>query len=510
VIQISDPILPTQSSTKQSAKQPNNNRAYRFWPIHAVAFARTFSYTIYGLALPNYLIYFQHIAPGIIGLIIAAYSLAFIFGPLAALPITKKFGIRNTVIFSTVTSVLSVGLQLILFDPLILIVLRALDGFFVGFFWPNLQMEISNWQRVGPKDLTDNYFRTYANSWNTGILSGQVVGYIIIFFGAGNEFAALISSWIAMISMIPMATAIEKSAIKLTYEKGHAFAVTTGSTSYLETQSPHKLSIKESVPIKSSTFTSTSISVLHPIFRYDSNDSLECKNLNVLSESDPTAGQKSDYQSDHKFDQKPDQKSTDAKFFLAFPALFYLMGTLIYAYIKSFYPFIYPLYLADALIPSYWVYLITFGHQIVQMIFIALWSTKNAKSGFKAWWFAMGVNILCSFWLTINANVLSVTVFFILNGLLSAFFYNFTSKIMLQYGNSTGSLKYATFYEFYNGIGFGFSALISGLISDYSLALNFPVLLALLCGVALILGVLSKNAVKFLPSNIGNVKGEMK
>ena len=61
-----------------------------------------------------------------------------------------------------------VALQLIFFNPWALVVLRSVDGIVIGFFWPNLQMEVSNWQRIGPKKCCDQYFQRYGMSWNWG------------------------------------------------------------------------------------------------------------------------------------------------------------------------------------------------------------------------------------------------------------------------------------------------------------------------------------------------------
>ena len=66
-------------------------------------------------------------------------------------------------------------------------------------------------------------------------------------------------------------------------------------------------------------------------------------------------------------------------------------------------------------------------------------------------------------------------------------------KSCLQYGNTYKTMKYATYYEFVNGIGFGFSPLIVGFIADVNINLNFPVTI-ILCAFTAVLWMLSKNA----------------
>ncbi len=394
-------------------------RPYRFWAVYAAAFARTFSYAIYGVALLNFLIYFQHVPQEIIGVIISANPLAFILGPLLAFPFTRRFGIRNTVLFSSIASVVTVGLQIITVDPWMLVFLRALDGFFTGFFWPNLQHEVSNWQRADSKVNGDHYFHSYAMSWNWGILLGDIVGYVIVFTGNGNEYAALISAGGAMFFMIVFSLAMEKPEISLKFINGKGVAMNA------------PIQLESFAPLKAPTPPSST--------------------------------------------QKPVPSTRQKSVLLAFPAAFYLLGTLIYAYIKNFYPVVYPFALDIAGQESYWVYLVSFGHQFVQMLVVSRWTTKGIRAGYNAWFWSMIVNIACMACLWVFPDLYLLTIAFVLNGVLSGLLYNFTSKIMLEYGAATGSLRYATLYEFYNGIGFGISPILAGFIATGNLAWNYPI-----------------------------------
>ena len=421
-------------------------RAYRFWPIYATAFTRTFSYAIYGLALPNYLVYFKHVSADLLGIILSVINFTFIFGPLIALKVTKWLGLKNTVIISSIGSFTLVTLQILFFDPLILIMLRALDGILTGFCWPNLQMEISNWQRAGPPSLTDKYFQKYGLSWNSGILLGDVMGFFIVFSGQGNEFLALIISVIFMASMIPCSLAMERpNCINFSGTKGIV---------YLTTENGHD---------PAGNLLRESGTVVEP-------------------SGEPLA----------------ENKRVASSFLLAFPALFYLIGTLVYSYVRSLYPLIVPLAYNTASVPSAMVYLFTFFYQAIMMFTIMTWSRLSARSGYKTWFTAMLLNIGFLAWLWAFPDVISLTIAYVVTGACSGWVYNFTSKIMLEYGAAKNSLRYATYYEFFNGIGCTISPLLAGYIADVNIAANYPVNLIIIIALFIVLLMLGKNAQKFL------------
>jgi MFS family permease len=183
---------------------------------------------------------------------------------------------------------------------------------------------------------------------------------------------------------------------------------------------------------------------------------------------------------------------------LAFPAIFYLIGTMIYAYIKNYFPLIYPLYLKSEGIASYWVYLITFFHQLLQTIIIFTISKKSVKTGYYLYVFNLAANIFLAFLLFVNPSILLLSFCFIFSGVLSAFGYNMTSKIMLEYGSAHKSSKYASFYEFFNGIGFGLSPLLIGFVAEIGLMWNHLLLGILTLFIGSILLFLSRNAWKIM------------
>ncbi len=252
---------------------------------------------------------------------------------------------------------------------------------------------------------------------------GEFIGYFVAYLT--NEWTVMILGWVMMIIMIPGALAMEGSQNKLVFDGIKGLTLRTPLASQSELPDEEKL---------------------------------------PQSKVEPT-----------ECEPKTDSSNSTSTFLLAFPALFYLLGTMIYGFLKTFYPFIYPFFLKINNIPSYWVYLITAFYQIAQMIIISKWSVKDVGSGFRWWAWSMVFNIAFALSLTLSQNLWLLTAAFILNGAFSGYLYSFTSKIMLQYGNTYKTMKYATYYEFVNGIGFGFSPLIVGFIADVNINLNFPV-----------------------------------
>jgi MFS family permease len=418
-----DPHLQQPASTTE----PAGSRRYRFWPVYAAAFTRTLSYTIYGLALPNYLIYFLHVPEWLYGVIIAVYSIAYIAGPLVAMPVTRRIGARNGTMISVVGSILLVSCQLVLLDPWALVLLRAVDGFLLGFFWPNIQMEVSSWQRAIPEKNDGQFFQTYGMSWNIGIILGDIGGFFIVFLGAGNEYLALLLSWLAMLSMLPCVLAMERPGT----------GIVLRGTAFIAVAAP----LVQPARAGRGAVRSSDVPVSVQFTRQEEKEKVQ-----------PMMG--------------------TTKYLLSFSAAFYLVGTLIYAYMKAFYPFVYPLALSNAGIPSYVVYLVTFFHQAVQTVIIIIWTRKSVKAGYYAWAAAMVANVAFLLWLWLVADPVLLTVAFIANGVLSGWLYTFTSKIMLEYGAVENSLKYATYYEFFNGIGFGVAPLIAGAMASIDPNLN--------------------------------------
>jgi MFS family permease len=432
----------TQNAALDLGSTPAAARRFRCWPVYGAAFSRTFAYAIYGIALPNFLIYFHHIEPATLGVIIAAFNIAFIFGPLVALPVARRIGNRNSALLAASSSVILVALQILIFSPMALILLRAMDGFFHGFFWPQLQCEVSYWQRDAPPSMMGKFFQKYAMSWNIGIMTGDLLGYVIVFTGHGNEFMALVFAWACIFAIVFSTFMMEGPKVRIDFSTGRGLAV------------PVVLESKDVCQAREQT------------------------NAPPVAEEKPVPSQQRMY-------------------LLSFPVIFYLIGTAIYQYLKNFYPFLYPYALNYQGIGSYWVYLVTFVGQAVQLVFIIAWTRFSNRSGYNTFFFSMFANVAFLAWLWDYPNVPVLTIAYIVNGALSGWLYNFTSRIMLEYGAAKKSLKYASLYEFFNGMGSSAGSLFPGLIaSATTLDTNYPVTLVIVSGILMVLIVLAMLASK--------------
>lgn len=191
----------TSSFLRPNSK--NSNKSYKTWPLFTIAFIKTFANAIYSLALSNYLIYEKGMASSLVGTISSATAIAYIFGPLFGNKIKDLIGIKNSIIFSSIASTLFIVLQLLFFEPWILISTRILDGIIIGMFWPNLLIVISSWQKVSTEGESELNFKKFNKSWSFGLIGGFGAGYIIVSFL--NDYIAILISLGIGVLMIPIA-----------------------------------------------------------------------------------------------------------------------------------------------------------------------------------------------------------------------------------------------------------------------------------------------------------------
>jgi len=188
----------------------SNFRSYRFLPLFAMCFLRTFFYSIYSLALPNILIFEYDFTPRLVGTISSVGAIAYIMGPFFGRKVTEKLGIKKTLIYSQSISVIAIIISIIFIDPVILIIMRAIDGFLTGFFWPNAFNLITSWEKSCKREKKINFLRFFNFSWNFGLIGGFLSGYFIVLL-LGQDFIALIVSAIFAGLLIPSAFFLESS-----------------------------------------------------------------------------------------------------------------------------------------------------------------------------------------------------------------------------------------------------------------------------------------------------------
>ncbi|NVM46839.1 MAG: MFS transporter [Candidatus Lokiarchaeota archaeon] len=176
------------------ADKCENLFSYRAWPIFMISFSRLFFISIFERAFQNYIYFDQGVSESMLGLISSAPLIAYIFGPILGHFITRKLGIRNSIILSAICTPLLVGAQMLYFDPVYLISIRVLSGLLLGVFWPNCYNLLSRWQSVSSDDKSNKNFRHFNFSWNIGFISGLLIGYLWAF--SLDEYVAMTFAFI--------------------------------------------------------------------------------------------------------------------------------------------------------------------------------------------------------------------------------------------------------------------------------------------------------------------------
>lgn len=192
----------------QDFKQCNSLNAYRAWPIFLLSFTRLFFLSIFERAFQNYLYFYINISESTLGFISSASAVAYIFGPIIGQLITSKLGIRNSLILSSVTTPLLVGLQMIYFAPWYLISLRIVSGLLLGVYWPNCYNLLSRWQRVSNEEKSKSNFKNYNYSWNMGFILGLLTGYFLAL--TLNEYITMTIAWGISFLLIPFSFLLKK------------------------------------------------------------------------------------------------------------------------------------------------------------------------------------------------------------------------------------------------------------------------------------------------------------
>ncbi len=211
---IVDKAAPIIIDSSESVQHHGSNHiSYKSWSLNSLAFLRTLYQALFGLALPNYLIYQQILSEELIGIIIGTASLCYIVTPFLGQYLAKKMGTRKSIIFSTSLSAFAILMQVIFFEwgaPL-LIVMQILEAIALGSFWPNLMNRISVWQKISDEPTNHRNFQRFNLSWNMGILGGYVIGFLVV-EQFGNDFIAMITACGLVVLLIPIAFFLEDDA----------------------------------------------------------------------------------------------------------------------------------------------------------------------------------------------------------------------------------------------------------------------------------------------------------
>ncbi|MBN1215374.1 MAG: MFS transporter [Candidatus Lokiarchaeota archaeon] len=147
---------------------------WRFWPVFLLAFNYLANVNILGLVIP---IYYDRlgIASIYIAIISSGFTITYIFSPRLLNKISQRWKRKTSIIIAMGGTL---GAQLTYFislNPLFFLIARMIEGFFIGFFWTNIQSSISDNIFHDHKKLTV----LYNLAWNMGAVFGFIFGAII-------------------------------------------------------------------------------------------------------------------------------------------------------------------------------------------------------------------------------------------------------------------------------------------------------------------------------------------
>jgi MFS family permease len=389
-------------------------KPYRFFPIYFQIILRSFGTQLYGLALPNYLIFQTDFSASLIGIIFSIFTIAYIFGPIAARPITEKIGIKKSLIIAAILPPMLIVIQLLYFVPSIIIICRAFEGLSLGLFWPNVQMQVSKWQHDCSEKKGQQLFTIYGFSWNFGCLLGGIAGFVFVFF-TNNDYLGLILALFIIFSIIPFSLLGEADNRTLFTKEGKIY------------------SIERALIIES--------------------------NKNIMAE--PVTKQ-----------NESDLKSS-ISVLLSIPILVAVTVQFIHATFRSMFLFTFPFHLYQLGWDSYWTYFMLLIQQIMQMISITMSGSISPKAKYNSLLLGMFTCLSFTVAMIFIRNMAGILIIMICLGFFNGFIYAFGAQVMMTHGKATGSLKYATYYEIFSGIGYGITPFIGGFLAEINLNLNY-------------------------------------
>ena len=123
-----------EESVKIPIKSKGSQVPYKTWPVYLLAFLKTLYQSIYGLALPNFLIYNDIMDADMIGVVTSMGALAYIVTPFIGQLVAKKIGYKNSLIISLFLSAISYTTQIVILTPTIFITMQLLEGLSIGLY----------------------------------------------------------------------------------------------------------------------------------------------------------------------------------------------------------------------------------------------------------------------------------------------------------------------------------------------------------------------------------------
>lgn len=402
------------------------NGYYRTWSLYILSLLRPLYQGLFGLALPNYLIYQGILNEEIIGIIIGTTALIYIISPFLGQFLSRFIGNRCTIIISTILSGISLLFQVIFFKSgaWLLIVMQVIEGIALGCFWPNVMNQISIWQNISTEKQNHRNFRNFNLSWNIGLLSGFILGFIVVGF-FNNDFIAMIFSVTLVLISILLAFFIEDEN-KFQDRKYNS----------LGAESKEKLLLIED----------NGQDILF---------STETKKINKFP---------------HLF----------------FPALIAWSLSLYYCTAKSIYNFVLPFSLLNLGIGSAWRYLITFCQQLLQIFGLYYIGEKKISFKDKIIRVTLIFDIFFAIMMVLFSNIIVLISGVIFIGISTGLKQGVVMRINFDHSSVKKNQKYITYGEISAGIGFGVTPLWMGWI----IQVNSQIIFFVLVGFSLTINIL--------------------
>jgi len=155
----------------------NPNQKWRFWPVLCLAFIFAFASPLLMVATPLYFLD-QGIEIKFISLLSVAITITYSVSPILLTKFSDRLGRRKSIIISMIGAA---SLQLLFFitlNPVVFLIERLLEGFVLGFFFPNLTASISDVPNIDHQ----KYLAMFNLSWSIAIIFGLIFGAIILLF----------------------------------------------------------------------------------------------------------------------------------------------------------------------------------------------------------------------------------------------------------------------------------------------------------------------------------------
>ncbi|MBN2157610.1 MAG: MFS transporter [Candidatus Lokiarchaeota archaeon] len=400
-------------------------RSYRFWPLFMLSFIRTFFYAIYDIALPNYLIFERKLDPSLIGIISAITSIIYVGGPFFGRYLSGKLGMKKVILASWTTSAVMLILSITIRNPIALILIRAVEGFSNGAFWPQIWNYLTSWEKHHPDHKKIDFLKTFNYSWNFGLIAGFALGYVLSYF-IDNYFAMIISVSIAILS----------TSVIFMFEPSERFI------------------LRENRAV-----------VVHGL---------------KLTPKDWD-----EYFSPHKAPYSEKTNTEDSLFRV--PLIMCIGGIIFFASTKSMYRFTIPYFFEIANQGSYWIFGIVLFQQVLQMI--GLQFIRKFKKMRYGYWIAIVILFGTTITLTIFSStsvipyLIPISILNITCGLFFGFIQGVTQRIVLDKGKELKSTKYSMLSEAYVGIAFGIPPIVAGFLYE----MQFEYVFFFLIGISVVI-----------------------